>query len=370
MAIGARDTTTLGMLSGWDATELRKFALQDGTPFTEVASMVTGAAGAVANEIYASPLWSSLLSYTDQPDLEYMQGASAGMELFTEWGRADAQRADTQGHMLPLRAYDRVLGWTWSYLKKARIAQIENDIMQATQDVRDRFRLLVLGRMLKRGDDSGANLGLGSAGLSPGFATAAASTGVDFVPPAWGGNTFTSAHEHYVAIAGGVFTAAVFTDAKAELREHGHEPPYDFLIGLSDETTVAGLTGFVTAAQTLVNYGNDTSLATFGYDEVLGSYNIGTIHDFRVRVVPGIPQYYGFGYKSYGANNSKNPLIVRLEDGFSRPAIQVMPHPNGNGRYPLQSAMLYTEWGVGVKDRTAGTPRYVNNAAWSDGTPT
>ena len=32
--------------------------------------------------------------------------------------------------------------------------------------------------------------------------------------------------------------------------------------------------------------------------------------------------------------------------------------------------MLFTEFGIGVGDRTAATLRYVNNANWSDGTPT
>ena len=45
--------------------------------------------------------------------------------------------------------------------------------------------------------------------------------------------------------------------------------------------------------------------------------------------------------------------------------------PNaGNGIAPLHNLMLYTRFGVGVNDRTAATPRYVNNASWSDGTPT
>ena len=54
---------------------------------------------------------------------------------------------------------------------------------------------------------------------SAGFATAAASTSVDFTPPAHGGTSFDSDHEHYVAIAGGVFTHAVFTDVQDALRE-------------------------------------------------------------------------------------------------------------------------------------------------------
>ena len=48
-----------------------------------------------------------------------------------------------------------------------------------------------------------------------------------------------------------------------------------------------------------------------------------------------------------------------------------IPDPlGGNANYPLQNLMLFTEFGVGVGDRTNGTPRYTNSATWADGTPT
>lgn len=375
MALGPRDTSSLVMLTGWDATVLKNFALQDGTTFDRVVAEMNTALGALNAELVSDPLWSSLVSYQDVPEVEYRVGASNGMEIFTEYGRPDAKRGEVEGHLLPLRAYDRGLGWTWDYLRKARMSQIEADIADSIKDVRDRWRVQLLTRCLQRGDDSGAAKGLGSSGLSAGFATTAASTGVDFVPPAWGGNTFANTHEHYIGISGGAFTAAVFTDAKAELLEHGHEPPYEFIIGPSDETAVKALcvaaNGGAPAPQPLINY-TTTEVATFGPTYMNGTYYIGTIADFRVRVVPGIPQYYGLGYKSYGPNSQRNPLRVRLQKGAARPQVVAMPDPrSGAGAaYPLQYMMLFTEFGVGVADRTAGTPRYVNNTTWADGTPT
>lgn len=373
MALGPRDTTSLVMLSGWDATELRKYELQDGTTFAAVVAQLNGALTAVSGELYNDPIWSSLVSYTDMPDLEYRVGTSNGMELFTEYGRPDAKRSETQGHMLPLKAFDRALGWTWDYLRKARAPQIQADIADAVKDVRDKYRVEILTRLLKRGDDSGAANGLGSSGYSPGFATTAASTDVDFTPPAYGGTTFTSTHEHYVPIAGGAFTAAVFQDAKAELLEHGHLPPYEFIIGIGDQTTVEGLTGFVPTARNLVTYGSTQDLASFGPTYLTnGAYAIGTIHDCKIWVVPGVPQYYGFAWKSYGANSQRNPLRIRVQKGAPlRPTIQAFPDPrSGAGAvYPLQYMMFFTEFGVGVADRTNGTARYVNNAVWADGTP-
>lgn len=372
MALGPRDTQSLVMLTGWDATELQNFTLQDGTTYAAVVAQLNAALGALNAEFRADPLWASLVSYQDTPDVEYRVGASNGMVRHTEYGRPDAARAATEGHMLPLKSWDRGLGWTWDYLREARMSQIQADISDAIKDVRDRRRIEILTRCLKRGDDSGAANGLGSSGYSPGFATAAASTSVDFTPPSFGGTVFDSDHEHYVGIAGGVFTNAVFSDAKAELREHGHEPPYNFIAGPSDETTIRGLTDFVEVASSLVAYGQLQDLARVGEMSVsMGVYPIGTIHDFLVYIVHGMPQYYGFGWKGYGPNSQRNPLGVRLfKDQTQFNAVAMTDPKAGNATNPLQYLMLFDEFGVGVKDRTNGTARYVNNATWADGTPT
>jgi hypothetical protein len=353
------------MLTGWDATALENFKLQDNVPFAQVVSQMELALNALNAELYSDPLWAGLVSFTDQPDVEYRVGASNGMEQHTEYGKPDSKRAAMEGHMLPYIEWDRMLGWTWDYLRKARLPQVQADIADAIKDVRDKWRVQLLTRCLKRGDDSGASNGLGSSGYSPGFATTAAQTNVDFTPPAFGGTAFASTHEHCVGIAGGVFTNAVFSDAKDELREHGHEPPFDFLIGPSDYSAVIALTNFTLAPSALLRPGLASDVA------VVGPGYIGTIHDFQVREVRGIPQYYGFGYKSYGLRSQRNPLRIRLEKGQTAPRVVAMPSPNaGSALIPLQQMMLFMGYGVGVADRTNGTPRYVNSATWADGTPT
>lgn len=373
MPLGPRDKSTLVQLTGWDATALRDFQLEDGTNASAVEAMLQSGMFALNAEL-SSGLWGSLISFTDQPDTEYRMGSSNGYQQHTEYGLPDGQRAITEGHMLPFMEYDRGLEWTYDYLKRARMPQITADIREAITDTRDLWRQKILGRLFQRGDDSGANKGLGSGGYSPGFATTAASTNVDYTPPTYAGNSFTSTHEHYIALAGGAFTADVFRDAKAELREHGHEPVYEFIIGPDDEATVRGLTGFTEVAQMSVNYGTNVNLAALNMasdGEAVGSYFIGAIHDFRVRVVPGIPQYYGFGWKSYGPLSIRNPLVVRADKGMSRPMVIATNDPNnGTPAHPLQFMMTQIGFGVGVADRTNGTARYVNNATWADGTPT
>lgn len=373
MALGPRDLSSVALPTGWDAAELAKFALADGTTYLEVAADMQAAVSALNAEINSHPLWSSLVSYQDRPEVEYRVGTSNGFEEHTEYGRPDPKRADVAGHMLPFQKFDRFLAWTADYLEDARMAQIEADIADAVKDARDLYRVKVLTRLFKRGDDSGAAVGLGTSGYSPGFATTAAQTNVDFTPPANGGNTFSSTHEHYVTIAGGLFTADVFKDARMELREHGHEPTYTFLVGLSDMDTVVGLTGFVPAPSLGINYGQSVSLAQMqSAATAAGVYPLGMIHDFMVYAVSGIPQYYGIGFRSYGPNSQRNPLRIRVKRNASAFGVEVLTDPNGGKPIvPLQNVMLRTAFGVGVGDRTNGTPRYVNHAnTWTDGTPT
>ena len=374
MPTGWRDTTHLVQLTGVDGAALELLKLQDGTTYAQIVGEMNTAIGALNGELAADPLISALVSWTDQPTVDYRVGTANGFEAHTEYGRPDPKRAATEGHMLPLLPYDRALGWTWDYLRKANMSQVRADIADAIKDARDLYRVRILTRLLQRGDDSGVAKGLGSSGYSPGFATTAASTAVDFVPPAYGGTTFLNTHEHYVGISGGAFTAAVFTAAKSTLREHGHEPPYEMIIGPSDEAAVRALTGFVAAPSVAgVQYANSVSVATVdGLSDSNGNYYIGVLEDFRVRVVRGMPQYYGFAWKSYGANSQRNPLRIRLTPGATRPRVVAMPDPRAgsSGAYPLNYLMLFTEFGVGVADRTNGAPRYVNNTTWADGTPT
>ena len=368
--LGNRDTRDNVVLTGIDAALLSKYALADGTTYEQVVAMANSVLGGFNGGLLNDPFWSMLVSYTDRIDTAYSVGNSASMVAHTEYGRPDPERAERAGHMLPLRKWDHMLGWTADYLEEARLPDIEADLAMAVNAASNRWRMSLIGRLLKRGDDSGVTNGLSTTGLSPGFATAAASTGVDFTPPSYGGTTFTSDHEHYVGIAGGAFTAAVFTDAAAELREHGHEAPYEFMIGASDEATVSGLTagGFVAVNTALINQAITSASVSFADTNINGKRPIGAIAGFRVCVVPGVPQYYGFGWKNYGRNSVLNPLAVRLPVGFNSPALRMYRDNNNPGIYAIQNLMTQIAFGVGVGDRTNGTARYVNNTTWADGT--
>jgi hypothetical protein len=182
------------------------------------------------------PFWSLLLSFTDQPrNARYAIGNSASMVAHTEYGRPDPTRAEMAGHMLPLAQVGSHAGLDGRLSGRGPHDDLEADIALAIEAAQNRWRMSLLQRLIearrrKRRDQRP----------------------LDYRPFAWlcddrrqhrrglhpaqlRRDDLHSAHEHYVPIAGGVFTTAVFTDAAAELREHGHEPPYEFLIGPSDE---------------------------------------------------------------------------------------------------------------------------------------
>ena len=135
MAKGPRDTSSLVMLTGWDATELQNFQLQDGTTYEQVVAELNAVLNALNNEVNNDPLWATLCSFTDIPEVDYRMGASNGMQRHTEYGRPDAARAVVEGHMLPLLSWDRMLGWTWDYLREARLSQVRADIAEDRKSV-------------------------------------------------------------------------------------------------------------------------------------------------------------------------------------------------------------------------------------------
>jgi catechol 2,3-dioxygenase-like lactoylglutathione lyase family enzyme len=363
-SIGGRDTRDFVVWTGVDASQLLKESLQDGTNLLTVTNLLSGALNGIAAEVANDPAYASVWSIADSPIVSYRMGTAFSFENRSEYSRPNRSRAEVEGHMLPLLSYDLGLGWTWDYLRNAYTAQVEADIQSTVDAARKLVRTRLLGRIVARTDDSGAAKGLGSSGYSPGFATTAASTNVDFTPPEFAGVTFASTHEHYAAGATSLTSANAIVAMK-HLREHGHQGPFDLWISVADEATIRAFSDFVSASDPLVTPGSTTALVALpaGYIGYLsGSYA-------RVRVMPGMPTSYWFMFKSYGANNAMNPIRVRVGRGENALRFVAFPDPNqgASPANPLGTLIVWSELGVGVGDRTNGALRY-NDTSWTDGT--
>jgi len=346
MPVGPNDLKQFTLPATWDAAYLERYRLADGVTYDQlVADIGTGLTLANA-DLLRDPLLSSLVSTTTEIALEYRVGVTNGFQEHTEYSRPDAGRGATSGHMLPLKGYDRGLGWTWDFLRKARRMQIDADIAAAMQDLRDLFARTVLTRLFRSTFEpvgAGRSVPLADGGVAD----------ANYVPLPYPdrGGTFTSAHTH-LAFLDGIIQANLET-AVAHVWEHGYDAPYDLLIAQADIaswTNTANVTGFVPRPDPLLRYGATADLANVS-TEYIGAVET----DYgacRMRVSGRVPTGYWAVYKSYGAMDDRNPLKVRLDPTVGQTIARLLAGDHIR-EFPLENAILFAEFGVGVADRVS-----------------
>lgn len=355
---------------GWDAAYLENYRMSDGITFAQVVGDIETALQMFNQE---TPWYSEFTTITDEPAVEYPQG-NLQTEEHSEYTPPKPQRSDFTGHMLPVRERDLGFRFTRDFFVKGRMSRVDGSIRSGMDAFRQWREYQLVKRALQRADDTGASKGLGSSGLSPGFATAAANTGVDYQPPRYGGQSFTTDHNHYLSYA----AANLATGLKAmiaHLREHGHPSPYELWISPSDVATVSALTGFVKIQPVTQIFGTgsdrtaiDPNAAMRGsVPYYIGSYGDGQGFDCWVRVVPRFPQYYYWMGKPYGGGDPRNPFRLRFDPRWGPEGVLFIAD---NMSYPLDSAYLFEAKGVGVgEDRTNGVAMFIDaGATWVDAT--
>ena len=365
--LGPRDLKNRVLGDGWDASELEKLRTEGDISIEQITNLLVGTVAALNAELLNDPVIGQLFNVTTEPAIEYRTGTTNTVHRFTEYGPEDEQRGDTQGHMLPRLESVYSLGWTWSYLRRARLPQIEADIDGMVNAWRDDWEKALLTRFTKSADESGAAKGLGSSGYSPGFCHAAASTSVDFTPPPWKGKTFDSDHEHYDATNS---TAAADWQAAIEamtldLAEHGHEPPFTLMISYLDQSTVEGLSAFRPRAVEQIRYGLSQDLALVA-EEFIGVVDTPS-GVAAVSVQNRLPQYSMMMFRSYGVRSPRAPLLVRYAPDMGL----VVNFLRGESyrQFPIEQLLTFGEYGVGVgPDRTNGVCHQMNTASYSDPT--
>lgn len=349
MALGPNDLKNVAIPTAWDAAEISRLALADGTTYETLIRDINAAVG-VFNGSLTGGYWANLLSVTEEAGMEYGQGAGNAFEDATEYGQGDAQRAATSGHMLPLRYLDYKMGWTARWLEDARRVQIDNDINAMLDAARDVFEKRVLTRLFKLEEETGTAYGLGSSGVSVPFADGGNGT-IAYTPrPRFDRATaFSSTHTHFLRLNG--ITQANLVTAVKHLWEHGYDQVYDLLIAQADVSSwsnTTNVTGFKPRADVATQYGQDVSLAIVS-DEYIGVVNTeyGTA---RIKASARIPTGYWGVVKTYGANDPRNPLRVRVKPSRG---LGLRLQVDRIDRYPLAGAIPEMAFGVGVGMREA-----------------
>lgn len=367
MAAGNNDLKNVALPTAWDNAELRRLQLRDGATYESVVRDIDDALS-IVNSSLTDGYLGGLFSLTTEPAIEYRDGFSTGFGDHTEYSQPDAQRADTSGHMLPIKKQDRKLGWTKDFLEEARRAKIDADIASVVQDARDAFEKSVLTRLFKYEEETGKRYGLGASGYSVPFVDGGGQT-IDFTPlprPDRMINAFSTSHNHYLRLDG--ITQVNLETAVGHLWEHGHDGPFDLVIPLADIGSwqnTSNVTGFVERADPLIQYGNNTSLASVG-DVYIGG--VKTKYGFcRMYANGRIPTAYWSVIKTYGGGDQRNPLKVRYDELFG---FGVKLEVDNVALMPLTGAIATMKFGVGVgMDRTAAV-LVENDSSGSYATPT
>ncbi|MFH0938253.1 MAG: hypothetical protein V1899_03095 [Planctomycetota bacterium] len=360
--LGPNDLKQIALPAGFDTAYLSQLTLKDGRTYDEYLNDLASALSIANQGLMADPLVASLCSTTDEASLEYQIGVSNGFQPHTEYGLPDGKRAVTTGTMLPLIGYDRMLDWTWDYLRSARSAQLDANVDSAIADLKDKFQNAVLSRLFKGTYDA-----VGASGKSMPLADAGTADSA-YIPVnrPERASAFASSHDHIAPYNG--ISQAGLEAAVANLWEHGYDAPFTLLIAQADTgswSNTTNVTGWVKRGATLIRYGTQTDIAAVD-SQFIGAIETSVYGEVQVIANARIPTAFWGVYKSYGAGDARNPLKIRQSADYGLGAVLMSGRQFPIKQFPLEGAMLFLEFGVGVADRV-GAAVYKNTAgAWSE----
>ncbi len=344
--LGLNDLKQYALPAHWDAGKVAQVTLESGETYEQLISDIAAGLSMVNGELLRHPIYSGMISLTTDLTSEYAVGVSNGFEVHTEYGLPDSKRGKTTGHMMDLIAYDRGLGWTWDFLRKARRKQIDADIASAVADVNNLWGQKILTRHFNN-----IYVAVGS-GRSMPYADAGTADDT-YVPVNFPdrATAFATSHDHFLDL-NGIDQANLLTAVK-HLWEHGYNGPFELLVSDADRsswTDATALTGYVPVADPLIRYGVTQDLASTNAEGVIGVIET----DYgacRLRSSARIPTTFWTVYKSWGAMDQRNPLVVRYQTQFGIGA--VLMAGDHIRQYPLENSIMFAEFGVNVMERIA-----------------
>lgn len=370
--LGAINLLDKALPTGVDGTRIAEWAMRDGITYGQLANELALALGnenaRLAND------WGWIFYLTDELFMEYENGgAVTAMTELTDQDRAEPLKGTTIGHMLDLKAYGEAIGGTRRYMRDVRSTKIRAAISNIIRRGRWRFEQKLLTRLFTNTETL-----IGSAGYDVPFVRGTGGN-VDFAPPAWDGEAFTTSHTHYLGVDSDSLTAADSLNQMAEtLQEHGHNPPFTAIVARADIATYYGLQDWVEIVEPVVNVidrgGNSVGPQFFAQGN-RAFQQIGFYHSLygliEVRATARVPTTYSAMVKSYGQMAASNPLAVRVHPdvGFG---FYVLPETTPDDDTPIKQLDCEIEFGIGVgMDRTNGAAALlVSGGAWANPTIT
>jgi hypothetical protein len=348
--------------TGVDGARVAQWAMRDGITYGEFVNRVALALGA-ANEALMNK-WGFLFNVTDEISMEYGQGGGTTnpMTELTDIDKHPLVHGQTIGHMLPLKFYGEAVGGTWRYFRDVRSAQIQAAITTIVNRGIWRFEQRLLTRAFSNTEEA-----IGSGGYSVPFVRGTGGN-VDFAPPSYDGVDFATSHDHFNGynLSTPLAMSDVLEGLAVELAEHGHMAPFTAIVSRADIALFSALTNFVTIVDTAIQVIDRGSSTTGSNFFARGERDLGRIGWYQSSVglieliASGrVPTGHVFMTKSYGTNNPRNGLAVRVhpDQGFG---FFIVTKTSENLDWPIEQVDVGLEFGVGVgPDRTNGAAGFL-----------
>lgn len=358
--------------TGLDGTRIAEWMLRDGITYGELVNTMSLAVGAFNQDMVAR--WGWMFSLTEEIFMEYPNGGSVSqMPEITDVDDITTLHGTTLGHMIDFKHYGRAVGGSKFFFRDVRSAKIMAAVRNLILEGQWRFENLLLTRFFTNTENA-----IGSSGYDVPFVRGTGGN-VDFAPPAYDGEAFTTSHDHFIGVDSDSKTAANSLNEMAEtLQEHGHEPPYTALVSRTDIATYTALSDWVQIVEAVGGPMTiDRGGATSGNEMfVMGNREFGKIGFYQsdyglveVRATSRVPTKYAGMTKSYGQLDARNALSVRVHPdvGFG---LYLLPETTNDDKYPIKKLDVVQEFGIGVgQDRTNGANSYlVSGGAWTNPT--
>lgn len=371
--LGPQTILSKALPTGVDGTRLAQWAFRSGRTYAQVVNDLALALGDFNAEMARN--WSWLYYITEELALEYPDGgAVTPLQEITDTDDVDSVHGTTIGHMIDLIAYGGGIGGSKRWFRDAREAQFLSQLQTIIRRAKWRFEQQVLTRWLTNTENA-----VGT-GYDVPFVRGTGGN-VDFTPPAFGGEAFTSSHDHYLGFNSstqGVGLDDLLNGLAETLQEHGHMPPYTAMVSRADVATYRALTDFVQLVDTriqIVERGGATAGAQY-FAQGGGMNEFGVFGGFQsdygyveLRATGRIPTGYAGMTKSYGQNDARNGIAIRVHPDLGFGAY-VVPETTDDRQYPIKKVNCEFEFGVSVgQDRTNGAAGYlVAGGSWANPT--
>lgn len=368
---GVLTTLNHALPVGLDGGRLAIWRLREGRTYADVRNDIANALDGVNEEVLTA--WSDVVTITPNDFFEYPNGGSVlAMDILSDLSRPESVKGKIAGHMIDLTRKGRSIGGSEIYFRDARESTILAALRDLVQAGRDRLEQDILTRAMSTTE----NL-LNVSGYDVPFVNGNPTNGGPlYVPPKWNGKVFDEHHTHYLGFDSAASPAKTFDDVLTglaqTLNEHGHNAPYVCYIAEADVPTYRTLQfyikplnqqimlvdrGGLTSGNTFFEQGELEAMPAVG-GRYIGAYD-SAYGEVKLRATARIPTGYAFMYKSYGTNDPRNPIAVRIHPdvGFG---FRIKEVPSFDTTWPVKQIDVEIEYGVSCgNNRTIGAAGYL-----------